>query len=181
MSYMILFQSTLPVWGATALGKPAGDVLHISIHAPRVGSDRPAPRKNAHPCRISIHAPRVGSDAVSVAASITPAYFNPRSPCGERRGQHVDGRRGDRISIHAPRVGSDHTVGCQAFPRTIISIHAPRVGSDEQSSGGDWLNRNFNPRSPCGERPHPSEKLRPSATFQSTLPVWGATRMRKPD
>ena len=37
----------------------------------------------------------------------------------------------------------------------IISIHAPRVGSDD-----------------CGERCHHD-----LAGFQSTLPVWGATRM----
>ena len=34
---------------------------------------------------ISTHAPRAGSDAACcVARSINP-YFNPRSPCGERR------------------------------------------------------------------------------------------------
>ena len=35
----IKFQSTLPVWGATRLCAPVPAVSHISIHAPRVGSD----------------------------------------------------------------------------------------------------------------------------------------------
>ncbi len=34
-----LFQSTLPVWGATAEGYEVDGDTGISIHAPRVGSD----------------------------------------------------------------------------------------------------------------------------------------------
>ena len=35
----------------------------------------------------------------------------------------------------------------------LISIHAPRVGSDD-SGYINWPDyQNFNPRSPCGERP----------------------------
>ena len=33
----------------------------------------------------------------------------------------------------------------------------------------------FNPRSPCGERPAPSPRFILVFGFQSTLPVWGAT------
>ena len=35
----------------------------------------------------------------------------------------------------------------------------------------------FNPRSPCGERPLSDEWIREDKTFQSTLPVWGATTL----
>ena len=56
------FQSTLPVWGATLLGRHDDDYFFISIHAPRVGSD----------------------SCWSMDASRW-AYFNPRSPCGERQ------------------------------------------------------------------------------------------------
>ena len=34
-----LFQSTLPVWGATTGYRRFNQSLNISIHAPRVGSD----------------------------------------------------------------------------------------------------------------------------------------------
>ena len=34
---------------------------------------------------------------------------------------------------------------------------------------------NFNPHSPCGERPRRHAFLYAIALFQSTLPVWGAT------
>ena len=56
-----LFQSTLPVWGATNdYGLEASPTV-ISIHAPRVGSDK---SQLGGDCGqgISIHAPRVGSD-----------------------------------------------------------------------------------------------------------------------
>ena len=56
-----------------------------------------------------------------------------------------------------------------------ISIHAPRVGSDFAAAGILLGWRNFNPRSPCGER-RPEDKMEHLIrAFQSTLPVWGAT------
>ena len=61
-SVLIIFQSTLPVWGATTPRPPQPPPSGISIHAPRVGSDgSPAPFRRSGV--ISIHAPRVGSDA----------------------------------------------------------------------------------------------------------------------
>ena len=57
--------------------------LVISIHAPRVGSDRDN-EKVAQAWAISIHAPRVGSDGIMLTLQKFTAYFNPRSPCGER-------------------------------------------------------------------------------------------------
>ena len=79
-----------------------------------------------------------------------------------------------------------------------ISIHAPRVGSDVIPPLSWPHPADFNPRSPCGERPmllipcstsrqisiHAprvgSDRIRlPTLSallsFQSTLPVWGAT------
>ena len=170
-----VFQSTLPVWGATAAPflrhhKPA-----ISIHAPRVGSDCRGSVLAAVFC-ISIHAPRVGSDQRSPTTRPPTPNFNPRSPCGERR-------------------GGGYRRGCG----NAISIHAPRVGSDQRSPTTRPPTPNFNPRSPCGERPVASgfcakmSKISIHAPrvgsdgtgattadaaleFQSTLPVWGATR-----
>ena len=289
-----LFQSTLPVWGATEVLTQYTGTDVISIHAPRVGSDfcyakrlnltrdfnprspcgerLPAtnfrggirfyfnPRSPCgerlpfvfpihnflyfnprSPCGerplaiqwcgvklgISIHAPRVGSDTSCLTRS-QPLYdFNPRSPCGERRRPGDSDRAGKNISIHAPRVGSDQDFVIKApapapFQSTLpvwgatrcprhpsgkhraISIHAPRVGSDNGSTGErntsgrfqstlpvwgateldavkEQLTKDFNPRSPCGERPlpglHPCERR----LFQSTLPVWGATAVIIPN
>ena len=56
-----------------------------------------------------------------------------------------------------------------------ISIHAPRVGSDLSDKQLGHLPQDFNPRSPCGERPPRRRYGVFSRPFQSTLPVWGAT------
>ena len=56
------FQSTLPVWGATDIkGDPEAND-GISIHTPRVGSDFEVVHLRLMLRIISIHTPRVGSD-----------------------------------------------------------------------------------------------------------------------
>ena len=60
--FLAVFQSTLPVWGATA---DLAKLYNMS--------------------NISIHAPRVGSDVVLSTQSCLATNFNPRSPCGERQ------------------------------------------------------------------------------------------------
>ena len=60
-----LFQSTLPVWGATCGRWTPMISSTISIHAPRVGSDLHSLVWEVLQ-HISIHAPRVGSDSCRV-------------------------------------------------------------------------------------------------------------------
>ena len=169
-----IFQSTLPVWGATSWPPRPQRSPAISIHAPRVGSDATS-KRSAWCCRISIHAPRVGSDHDRQRPPSPGGYFNPRSPCGERLhlcrydspSRHISihaPRVGSdamiishlsnqKISIHAPRVGSDAARRERAAAGAAISIHAPRVGSDSTTPRRIHYTGNFNPRSPCGERP----------------------------
>ena len=101
------FQSTLPVWGATAGVLLFFTRKDISIHAPRVGSDVLRHYTRALTLPISIHAPRVGSDTSRLPISMAYPNFNPRSPCGERRVKALVKYQQTQISIHAPRVGSD--------------------------------------------------------------------------
>ena len=56
------------------------------------------------------------------------------------------------ISIHAPRAGSDLLFRTVQRGIIQISIHAPRAGSDTPRSKKSPKLRDFNPRSPCGER-----------------------------
>ena len=56
-----VFQSTHPVWGATANGD-----------------------KDHRRQQISIHAPRVGCDVTFPMFAPSPSNFNPRTPCGVR-------------------------------------------------------------------------------------------------
>ena len=147
------FQSTLPVRGATMQLVAYLDVRHISIHAPRAGSDMgrhcvlraitrfqsTLPVRGATiSCRvvfcdrisISIHAPRAGSDAIFKRFRMHVIHFNPRSPCGERRAAYASSCKLCRISIHAPRAGSDIPMLALSHCVHHISIHAPRAGSD---------------------------------------------------
>ena len=103
------------------------------------------------------------------------------------------------ISIHAPLTGSDpadriatrRRLGFQSTlplrgatcclrrkeTACIISIHAPLTGSDVGVRAKESKRRNFNPRSPYGERPVGSRRgKRIICTFQSTLPLRGATQ-----
>ena len=98
----VVFQSTLPVRGATGVFVVV-DVVHI----------------------ISIHAPREGSDKYGYDVSAMT-----------------------QISIHAPREGSDLYRFLQDG-QVIISIHAPREGSDSHCSfNSGKTSPYFNPRSP---------------------------------
>ena len=146
-----LFQSTRPVWGATAV--PAWWQLHtaISIHAPRAGCDLARQRVVAGAVRISIHAPRAECDQHDF----------------QRRQLAV-------ISIHAPRAGCDArtmVTGAENKdfnPRTPCGVRR-------------WIRlllpgtTNFNPRAPCGARLCVRHAGDPARRFQSTRPVWGAT------
>ena len=100
-------------------------------------------------------------------------YFNPLSPCGERRPwldleyrpakfQSTLPMRGEtgfllafhhsvRISIHSPHAGRDSMGKCMERD-DYISIHSPHAGRDISSSWNSCRSWNFNPLSPCGER-----------------------------
>ena len=148
--------------------------LIISIHAPRVGGDQlflqliyavqkfqsTPPVWGATCCGcpptlipgISIHAPRVGGDAYH---AVNPQLFviSIHAPRVGGDLYNHDYTTNLRISIHAPRVGGD-VVKVPMDQKTEISIHAPRVGGDNGNCSLRW----------CMMR------------FQSTPPVWGATR-----
>ena len=57
-----------------------------------------------------------------------------------------------------------------------ISIHAPRMGSDIEKASVLIIHKDFNPRSPHGERQFLCQVAAGCSLFQSTLPAWGATR-----
>ena len=146
-----LFQSTLPVWGATypMCRKPA--VEYISIHAPRVGSDRNVPANPRHGQHFNPRSPCGERRSKTDKYADTPQDFNPRSPCGERLLRRFYNFRHKSISIHAPRVGSDW----RGIARWAGDNHFnPRSPCGERPMGGNAAHagRHFNPRSPCGER-----------------------------
>ena len=148
-----LFQSTLPVWGATFIDIIIPDDFLISIHAPRVGSDIKV-ELQLIVRKISIHAPRVGSDL----------------PAGRSRPV------GPRISIHAPRVGSDS--GTSSLRREASSFQStlPVWGATQSAPVGVAYIRIFQSTLPVWGATGLFYLLHlVSRPFQSTLPVWGAT------
>ncbi len=123
-----IFQSTLPVRGATRLSKSPCCIHPISIHAPRAGSDKDAV-KGCFEERISIHAPRAGSDVCQRLHLDDLGIFQSTLPVRGATAVFLLARLADFISIHAPRAGSDSAFR-KLSTATSISIHAPRAGSD---------------------------------------------------
>ena len=85
LEHLDVFQSTLPMRGATAFLEIWRKPFLISIHAPHAGSDSNTLLFGGSYDRISIHAPHAGSDATYRGSPCSHLDFNPRSPCGERR------------------------------------------------------------------------------------------------
>ena len=119
-----------PHAGSDVRGEPEEVQQAISTHAPHAGSDEDGQRLRS-PRAISTHAPHAGSDGPLLVTCGSLRNFNPRSPCGERRGGRCPLLRGS------------------------ISTHAPHAGSDAAARSTARSSMNFNPRSPCGERPKP--------------------------
>ena len=152
----------------------------ISIHALLAESDawwRQTPRTRRYfnprsPCgeRLSPGPP----------ASLLP-NFNPRSPCGERQVPHLPRVWFAVISIHALLAESDVRQGgfveiIPEFQSTLSLRRATRAMISTCSPDTD-----FNPRSPCGERPLPWPRSRHQRQFQSTLSLRRATHTNGPD
>ena len=127
-----IFQSTLPVWGATKQGADADTVIRISIHAPRVGSD---------------------DFGFRVADNVE--YFNPRSPCGERPQVAHQLNAVARFQSTLPVWGATLS-HAKTDTTQNISIHAPRVGSDAGYVAKTALNKIFQSTLPVwGATPRP--------------------------
>ena len=139
----------------------------------------------------------MGSDFLSIKSTPKNRHFNPRSPCGERLVMVLKLLLTLRFQSTLPVWGATDnlTVGgwLDLFQSTLpvwgatrdmtfifdlpnISIHAPRVGSDGSGRKDFQHFEDFNPRSPCGERRAAAPFRTFTPAFQSTLPVWGATR-----
>ena len=124
-----LFQSTLPMRGATANDTPKGANNIFQSTLPMRGATGADPY-HAGSLGISIHTPHAGSDSLRLWASVGHQNFNPHSPCGER------------LSI-------GNIVGTAGkFQSTL-----PMRGATSACSATSIHQLNFNPHSPCGERP----------------------------
>ena len=143
---LCIFQSTLPVRGATSPRRSVQVAVRFQSTLPVRGATSTI-ASITFICWISIHAPREGSDPPWRVVLLPPWGFQSTLPV---RGATELGREGGRasgISIHAPREGSDF-LQLDGYRRIQISIHAPREGSDPTTSVLIDLYFDFNPRSP---------------------------------
>ena len=124
-----------------------------------------------------------------------PGHFNPRSPHGERptiqryteylgefqptlpaRGA-TDGRAAERTGVRfqptLPARGATRMLDNQ-IARTFISTHAPRTGSDDGRRRTSAAAKDFNPRSPHGERRHTRTQTASPKTISTHAPRTGS-------
>ena len=145
------FQSTLPVWGATL------DQMHTEFGLSEFQSTLPvwgATRKHHRGQRqqhISIHAPRVGSDLGLGGLAADHRAFQSTLPVWGATVSDDFIERDAVFQSTLPVWGATAVVVSQNVP-DVISIHAPRVGSDLVMRSLRKAYLYFNPRSPCGER-----------------------------
>ena len=149
------FQSTLPVRGATIIFNFDFPIFDISIHAPRAGSDR-GWHLQRHRRRISIHAPRAGSDIANFPINLDALGFQSTLPVRGATGGGLAWKRDEPISIHAPRAGSD-------LPQSQVVTLAQK---------------DFNPRSPCGERPQLPQSHKSIKQISIHAPRAGSDRIK---
>ena len=100
------FQPTRPLRGATPIMQSIGYMLPISTHAPLAGRDD-----------------------WSYLVICLYSDFNPRAPCGARRGPYRRRETMPPISTHAPLAGRD-SFWLNKVPAPSISTHAPLAGRD---------------------------------------------------
>ena len=146
----LVFQSTLPLRGATAYRFSIDETLIISIHTPLAGSDSCLWPGACHGS-ISIHTPLAGSDVAS-GVNVLPSIFQSTLPLRGATEYCIIRTPYLHISIHTPLAGSDPTVLSCAI----------------------WLL--FQSTLPLRGATRACRIVRRSSLFQSTLPLRGATR-----
>ena len=149
---MSLFQSTLPLRGATSPFVRAWYGLgNFNPHSP-CGERPPKPAWSWCPSRnFNPHSPCGERPNVRTVHAVSNRYFNPHSPCGERPNAPLTVGTQTYFNPHSP-CGERLRQKRGDIRECLISIHTPLAGSDNISSGIGIILYDFNPHSPCGER-----------------------------
>ena len=100
---------------------------------------------------ISIHAPRGGSNGSCKEIVPTYHYFNPRSPRGERLAQQQCCCETNRFQSTLP-VGGATAIHRMTDRPNIFQSTLPVGGATGHGGYFPHRDKNFNPRSPRGER-----------------------------
>ncbi len=150
LCFLVSFQSTHPLRGATQRLDARADLIQISIHAPLAGCDLRDFARDGH-VSISIHAPLAGCDRTLFDAHSDHVYFNPRTPCGVR----LDDTRQKLLNAHFnPRTpcGVRPFITSLSACLTLFQSTHPLRGATVASTSTEVASWYFNPRTPCGVR-----------------------------
>ena len=167
----------------------------ISIHAPRTGSDITV--------TIAVEIHEVFQSTLPARGATTPqevtltsktfqSTLPARGATADKRCNQLRKRFQSTLPARGATVSAVYNFLYEKFQSTLpargatipteemtdpdgISIHAPRTGSDAHGGKPASARRDFNPRSPHGERRTQVMTTSSSLTFQSTLPARGAT------
>ena len=168
------FQSTHSLRSATA-GQSAAqvDLGFQSTHSLR--SATVGWNNGLHVITVSIHALLAECDRCSHVPGLAGTRFNPRTPCGVRRGASPLHRQ-TRVfqSTHSLR-SATWTAFLHAV-REKVSIHALLAECDGCRPPSWRCDTGFNPRTPCGVRQCRTETGEDRDGFQSTHSLRSATR-----
>ena len=149
---MSLFQSTLPLRGATI--DKANNLLEgkISIHTPLAGSDLSLDKLRSPMDLFQSTLPLRGATALTRTRSRKLSNFNPHSPCGERRAWISSEAPWIYFNPHSP-CGERLASLAHGHSFVYFNPHSPCGERLGVSVAGWVITGNFNPHSPCGERP----------------------------
>ena len=100
---------------------------------------------------ISIHALRKESDPGTLRLTKRSKNFNPHSPCGERRHQHLQRARTQDFNPHSP-CGERRLILPSRVLVSIFQSTLPLRGATFRPTCAPIACCDFNPHSPCGER-----------------------------
>ena len=190
------FQSTLPARGATPSRAPRRPwPSHFNPRSPH-GERRRTSRRCSSSSVFQSTLPARGATGECKSKHTRPKFQSTLPARGATRGlRHkvavlgfqstlpargatvrewwLPRRRG--ISIHAPRTGSDEAGRAGGRPKKAFQSTLPARGATALFADAVSASKNFNPRSPHGERPIAAVTAAVSSGFQSTLPARGAT------
>ena len=146
-----VFQSTHSLRSATRYARSYPSYLSVSIHALLAECDRYAKQQT----KLKI-------------------CFNPRTPCGVRRGvTHDTDATGWFQSTHSLRSATH--CGSTVLVLAEVSIHALLAECDWIALPLEDYQNGFNPRTPCGVRPLSRREELILSSFQSTHSLRSAT------
>ena len=145
-----LFQSTLPLRGATVNSHNFPFSHAISIHAPLTGSDL----RKAAVRRPSVHFnPRspYGERLLGTVDCSEASDFNPRSPYGERLDGEKRAMTNAQFQSTLPLRGATYAPALSVAHPLNFNPRSP-YGERQKKCGSESVAGYFNPRSPYGER-----------------------------